>query len=81
MQAQRTAPERREAHQRLPVALEDADAVADITLRTRDNSLLESEIVVRGGVVPPAVTAAVADLGLNIVTVKPQGINTVVVLA
>jgi hypothetical protein len=80
MQAQRTSHERREAHQRLPVALKGADAVADITLKTRDDSLLESEIVVRSGVVPPAITAAVADLDLSIVTVKPQGINTVVVL-
>jgi len=73
---------RREAHQRLPIALRPATTVADVTLRTRDDwGGLESEVVVRGSNVPPAVCRAVADLGLSIRSVKRQGDALVVTIA
>lgn len=72
---------RREAHQRLLIALEGVHIVADVTLRTRDDwGGLESEVVVRGSNVPPAMCRAVADLGLSIRSVKRQGDALVVVI-
>jgi hypothetical protein len=73
---------RREAHQRLPLALAAATTVADVTLRTRDDwAGLESEVVVRGSNVPATVCRAVADLGLSLRDITRQGDALVVTVA